>query len=58
MKRVKKANIIIKKYKVEQFEVECPHCKTILMGFDRNVLRLICYHCDNPIELNWEVDDG
>ena len=52
MKRCKKANVATKKIEVERYEVQCPHCKTLLSGyFNKESIKILCLHCKNPIEL-------
>lgn len=39
---------------VTDYEVECPHCKTLLRGgIGTHILRLACYHCQKPVNLLW-----
>jgi Zn finger protein HypA/HybF involved in hydrogenase expression len=57
MKRCKKANVITKKIEVEEYEVQCPHCKTFISGyFGKESLKILCLHCKNPIELSFQKE--
>jgi hypothetical protein len=55
--RAKKAIVYINKVTREEYNLQCPHCKTINAGgFNRSVLRMECSYCDNPIDLIWGAD--
>lgn len=55
MKKCKKAIVNQEKYEVIRYLVQCPHCKTILVGgYNENTIRMLCSHCRNPIELVFE----
>jgi hypothetical protein len=39
---------------VTDYEVKCPHCKTLLRGgIGNHILRMACYHCQKPMNLLW-----
>lgn len=55
LKRVKKATPIITIKTYEEYEVQCPHCKTYLIGgYSKSTLRFLCSRCKQPIELIWD----
>ena len=56
-KRVKKTipSINYKKITVEEYVIQCPHCATFFKGgYNRQSLRILCSHCNNPIEIEWD----
>ena len=55
MKRPKKAIPTVTTIEVESCMLECPHCKTLLRGsIGRDILRMKCWHCKNPIDIEWD----
>lgn len=56
MKRLKKVKPTISTFKQEKMEYKCPHCKTTIVDYSlsRDVIRINCSHCKNPIEFIWE----
>lgn len=55
MKRAKRAKPTSKIVESKIYTVKCPHCKTFLTGgFNEEHLRILCFHCKNPIMLDWD----
>lgn len=55
LKKAKKSIPIVKKEMIKMYSIQCPHCQTFLRGgITRDIDRLFCYHCKNPIILSWE----
>lgn len=55
MKRPKRAQPTIdREYMVKEKRIQCPHCKTYLVGgYSEDTMRMRCYQCKNPIDINW-----
>lgn len=55
-KRAKSSIPVEESITIKRYTVKCPHCMTELIGgcISKNIDRLFCFHCDNPIILNWE----
>jgi DNA-directed RNA polymerase subunit RPC12/RpoP len=55
MKRPKKTVVTEEYFKAVRAKYSCPHCKTEFIDYSlsRNVMRTLCSHCDNPIDLEW-----
>lgn len=55
MKKPKKAKIFEVERVSYRYDYQCPHCKTLHQnyGLSHNVLRILCSHCKNPIDLEW-----
>ena len=55
-KRAKSSTPIEESIIMKKYSVKCPHCMTFLIAgcISQNVDRLFCFHCDNPIILDWE----
>lgn len=53
--KIKKAIPTIKKVEIESYELQCPYCKNIMFsGFSKNILKLKCFRCEEPIEIQWD----
>lgn len=39
----------------ERYEIQCPHCKNFFQGgSNRQSLRIACFKCGKPIDIEWD----